>query len=260
MHNALMSSAAPIPAVLLHGQVSTSAVWLPVQQQLSGISTYAPDRPGYGVNSGPALDFGGNIDWLIHYLDECGLERVVLVGHSWAGGLALLAAVRHPARIAGLVLVASIGPECLLWTDRPLAWPVVGELAAIVGLKFSRPAVRYRIRHDTVDPMPIAEKPYAQMEMAAQLTRPLWRSFLVEQRALISQLSLVDGSLSQIAVPTTVLAGTRDTVVKDRTAQQLADRIPGAQLRWIANGSHLLPVEAAGEVAQAIRDLTAKAK
>lgn len=44
-----------------------------------------------------------------------GVERAVLVGHSWGGGVALQIALDHPEQVAGLYLVSSIGSR-LAWT------------------------------------------------------------------------------------------------------------------------------------------------
>ena len=44
-----------------------------------------------------------------------GVERAVLVGHSWGGGVALQMVLDHPEQVAGLCLVSSIGSR-LAWT------------------------------------------------------------------------------------------------------------------------------------------------
>ena len=46
---------------------------------------------------------------LIAVLDHLGGGPAVLVGHSWGGHLAMHAAVAHPDRIAGMVIVDSLG-------------------------------------------------------------------------------------------------------------------------------------------------------
>lgn len=243
--------------ILLHGQPATSAVWLAVRHRLSGLPVLMPDRPGYGTNPEPATDFPGNVDWLRGVLDRSGVGRVVLAGHSWAGGVAVLAAARHPDRIAGVALVASVGPGCLRAHDRPLAWPVTGEVAAVVGLRMARLVYAYQMRRFLGAHVPSADLGYAHMEVAAQFRRPVWRSFLAEQRTLVRQLPMLDGALGEMRVPTTVLTGTRDSAIPRQCPERLARAIPGATLRRVAGAGHELPLQRPDEVATAIRSLAA---
>lgn len=76
----------------------------------------APDRPGYGGTGGPALGLAANADALAGLLDHAGISAATVVGHSWGGGVALALAQRHPGRVSGLVLVASIGTAAGLGT------------------------------------------------------------------------------------------------------------------------------------------------
>ncbi|HET6875527.1 MAG TPA: alpha/beta hydrolase, partial [Acidimicrobiales bacterium] len=118
--------------LLLHGQPGTAGDW----QRVAGLledryTVVVPDRPGYGATGGRATGFAGNARATADLLDRLGIERTVMVGHSWAGGVALAAARDYPDRVAGLVLVSSVGPgEHLGWDDRLLAAPVIGETLA----------------------------------------------------------------------------------------------------------------------------------
>ena len=250
----------PDAVILLHGQPDTSATWAWVRHRLgplpSGVRLFTPDRPGYGANPRPGTDFPGNVEELRRELDRHGVARAVLVGHSWAGGVALLAAARHPQRIAGLLLLASVGPDCLLARDRVLALPVVGPTIAYVGLGAGARLIAAAGRR-AVGRLPPAERGHARMVLAAQAQHPRPRTFLVEQRALIRQLPLLDGALGEIRVPTLVLAGTADMMIPARTPRLLAERIPGAALRWVNGAPHQLPLHAPGPVVDAIRELLA---
>jgi pimeloyl-ACP methyl ester carboxylesterase len=107
----------------------------------SGVQVLAPALPGFGGTAGlPAREFSltGYADWVAAFLDEIGVdEPVTLVGHSFGGGVALLAAHDHPDRVDRLVLVNSIGGSVwatrgelpLLLSDRPV-WDWGLHLAA----------------------------------------------------------------------------------------------------------------------------------
>src|SRR5262245_62488702 len=70
-------------------------------------------------------------------MDARGIDQALLVGHSYGGGVALAAARLAPERVAGLVLLASVGPGCLTGADRPLAAPVSGELCALMAWRMT---------------------------------------------------------------------------------------------------------------------------
>src|SRR5258706_5202731 len=108
--------------VLLHGQPGTGADLQHVIAMLpEHISAVALDRPGHGSSpqAGGGLDV--NAAAVIEELDARGIDRAVLVGHSYGGGVALSVAARPPDRVEAVVLLASVGPGRLNGADKPLA-------------------------------------------------------------------------------------------------------------------------------------------
>jgi pimeloyl-ACP methyl ester carboxylesterase len=247
------------PVVLLHGQPATHVSWLPVRRRLPDLDILTPDRPGYGTNPAGPTDYPGNVDWLVRLLDDAGIDRAVVGGHSWGGGIATLLAARHPDRVAGLLLVCSVGPKCLLWQDHPLAWPVTGDVLAYAALRLGAPIVRrqgLRELHRRVDHSDWDE---VDDSIQAQFARPVWRSFLVEQRALVRQLRPLDAVLDRIDTPTVVLGGTKDNTIPAVTPRRLSTLIAGAELRIVPDVGHMLPLDAPGAVSGAITDLLERA-
>src|SRR5262249_61181757 len=76
----------------------------------------------------------------------------------------------------------------------------------------------------------------AGAELDAQFARPLWRTFVVEQRALVHQLGLLDGALSTVESPVRVVAGTEDPIIPRRTVQAIQRRGPAAAGGWGGGG------------------------
>jgi pimeloyl-ACP methyl ester carboxylesterase len=91
----------------------------------------AAGRPGYGSSRLPAGGFAANARAVLADLDSRGIERAVLVGHSYGGGVALWAAALAPHRVEAVVLLASVGPGCVNGRDRLLAAPGAGPLCAL---------------------------------------------------------------------------------------------------------------------------------
>lgn len=245
-----------VAVLLLHGQPGTGGDWARVVPLLDNRYTLViPDRPGYGATGGAATGFAGNAGAAVDLLNRLGIERAVFVGHSWAGGAALAAAAGHPDRVTGLVLVSSVGPgEHLGWDDRLLAAPVVGDALAAatiggLGLVLGRSRVqRLADRH-------LDGRRHDAVVALTRLTRGgsrVWRSFVKEQRALLSELETLGPALASIEAPTAILHGSADRLVPYSVAQSLAAAIPGAQLRVLPGVGHLVPRDCPQEVAAAV--------
>jgi pimeloyl-ACP methyl ester carboxylesterase len=116
--------------VLLHGQPGSGTDWILVARRLAtDFEVVTPDRPGWGHTGGPAGGFARNAEAVVDLLDRLGLERVIVAGHSWAGGVALALALDHPDRVAGVVLVASVAPgQPVSLGDRALGAPGIGDI------------------------------------------------------------------------------------------------------------------------------------
>src|SRR5262252_2871117 len=124
--------------VLLHGQPGTGADWQQVADRLpDSLGVLALDRPGYGTSPQPAGGFTAGARAVVAEMDARGIDRAVLVAHSYGGGVALATAQLAPERVEALILLASVGPGCLTWADRVLAGPVSGEFLAVVAWRLT---------------------------------------------------------------------------------------------------------------------------
>ncbi|HET8992789.1 MAG TPA: alpha/beta hydrolase [Rhodococcus sp. (in: high G+C Gram-positive bacteria)] len=76
----------------------------------AGYRAVAPDMPGYGGTDRPeSVEDYTNVavaDRLTRLLDALGIERAVFVGHDFGAPAAWTTALRHPGRVAGLVLLS----------------------------------------------------------------------------------------------------------------------------------------------------------
>ena len=251
--------------VLLHGQPGTSADWSQVVDRLAGsFRVLAPDRPGYGRTGGAAGDFDTNSAAVVAHLDASGIPRAVLVGHSWGGGVALRVAQLAPARVAGLVLAASIGAEPPSRLDRLLAVRPVGELVAAAAFggtawALSLGVVRHRLR-DRLPPsrsraLEALLRPDPAGSDGAAHRSPAWRSFAVEQRAFVDGTGGLLGALGALDCPVDVVTGSADRVVTPGASRRLAEAIPGARLVVVPGVGHLLPHDAPAELAGSVTDV-----
>ncbi len=99
---------APV-VVLIHGLGATSASFLPTLWDLSvDHHVLAVDLPGFGETDKPVrpLHPAFFARWLVSFLDAVSVERAHLVGNSMGGRVAIEAALRFPARVDRIGLLA----------------------------------------------------------------------------------------------------------------------------------------------------------
>ena len=122
--------------VLIHGSLDRSAGMLKLSRRLDGtfrVTRY--DRRGYGRSSPHPGPFGirdqvADLAGVIDRTDGAG-DRLVLVGHSYGGNVALAFVDRHPDRVAAVVTYESplswepwwpgdsAGGDAMAWRDDP---------------------------------------------------------------------------------------------------------------------------------------------
>ena len=105
-----------VALVLLHGFASSHDYWKPVMDRLpanehvGGRSILAFDLPGHGRSSPTETARTAEMaDLLLEEFDRRGIAVVHLAGHSMGGAVACLVALKQPARIASLTLLAPGG-------------------------------------------------------------------------------------------------------------------------------------------------------
>jgi pimeloyl-ACP methyl ester carboxylesterase len=243
--------------VLLHGQPGSPADWQPVTARLPAqLHAIAADRPGYGSSQLPAGGFAAGARAVLDDLDARGITRAVLVGHSYGGGVALAAAALAPGRVEAVILLASVGPGCVNGWDKLLAAPGTGQLCALVAWRLTPWIARARLARTARRlGRPLRPDEHANWQVwghPGRGHRPLWRTFLTEQRALLRELGELEHAIASVQAPVLLLADPRDTLVPLDTARRLARALPDARLQLVQGAGHHLPRRAPGAVADAM--------
>ena len=251
--------------VLLHGQPGSPADWQRVAGRLPAqLHAMATDRPGYGSSQLPAGGFAANARAVLDDLDSRGITRAVLVGHSYGGGVALAAASLAPGRVEAVVLLASVGPGCLTGWDKLLAAPGAGQLCALVAWRLTPWMARVGLagiaRRRGRPLRPDEHVNWQVWGHAGHGHRPLWRTFLTEQRALLRELGELERAIASVRAPVLVLADPKDTVVPFETARRLTRVLPDVRLQLVQGVGHHLPRRAAADVTDAIVAFLAAAR
>ncbi|MGI9004623.1 MAG: alpha/beta fold hydrolase [Streptosporangiaceae bacterium] len=240
--------------VLLHGQPGLGSEWDQVTAGLPGrFRVLAPDRPGHGSSAQPGGGLDVNAAAVLAQMDARGIDRAVLAGHSYGGGVALRVAAIAPGRVEALVLLASVGPDCLNGWDWLLAAPLAGPFLSRMGWQLTPWFARAMMRLFAIRPgREAAIRRHVNTYVwgcTGWRNGPLWRTFLTEQRALMVEAAGLAGAARSVRVPALVVSDTSDPMVPFRTAQALVGLIPDARLHVIEGAGHHLPLRAPEEVA-----------
>jgi pimeloyl-ACP methyl ester carboxylesterase len=257
-----------VPVVLLHGAgCNLEDMYVALGERLAARHrVILVDRPGQGWSArrhgeGHLPSYQAAV--LRELLDRLGVERVILVGHSWGGAVALSFALDYPQRAAGLVLLATpthprLNP--MMGVYRLLALPVIGRVFAhTLALPLAAPALGPGVRGSFLPQVP--PRRYLARAAAFLLLRPA--VFLANARDMAG----LEGFLApqvpryaKLAVPTVIVAGDRDLVVPLRHhAQALAAAVPRARLVVLPGLGHMLHHAAADRVATEVEELAISA-
>jgi pimeloyl-ACP methyl ester carboxylesterase len=234
--------------VLLHGFGASIFSWRKVTEPLGDVGTVmAFDRPAFGFTERPMpgewseqnpYSAEAQADLTVALMDELGVEKAVLIGHSAGGTIAVLTALRHPERVEALVLEdAAIYQQGGTpgWLRPLLLTPQMGRLGPLM----VRSIVRWGeavIRTAWDDPEKIT------LELVSGYKKPLqaenWDRALWEF-TLASHLLVLEARLHKITVPVLVITGDNDRIVPTQESVRLAEELPNAELVVIPHCGHV---------------------
>ena len=227
------------PVVLLHGQGGWSGMWLPVIADL--VTTHrvvAPDLPGLGASEVPdgPPDAARVLAWLGELIQRTCPSPPALVGASLGASIAARFAIAHPDRLTRLVLVGAGS----LARFRP-APGVALALIRFIARPGERTQARF-LRQVTVDPSRVRALLGDRWEasQAYNLDRARTPSVRAANRRLLRELgtkTIPPHELARIAVPTSLIWGRHDRVMRLRIAEAASVRY-GWPLHVIEDAGH----------------------
>ncbi|MFC0108468.1 alpha/beta fold hydrolase [Kibdelosporangium aridum] len=238
--------------VLSHGWAAGRAVWNAVVPQLvaAGLRAVTYDQRGHGestVGVSPigiarfAMDLGD-------VLSAVDASDAVVVGHSGGGFAALCHAISDSSRIGGLVLLATAAHD----QNTPK-----GEVRLM-----GNPVFSFAVRRGPLGRKMISSTAGPDISRdALEAHRALFAGTNRKVRAACfgctTGMDLRPG-LASISVPTAVLHGDADTVIKPELGRVVAETLPKADFEEIPRAGHVLPLEAPDRVVRAVLELTSR--
>lgn len=254
--------------VLLHGFGFNVLSWREVTAPLARQHrVVAFDRPAFGLTDRPLAGTWNDgwaagspyspeaqVELTIGLLDELGIDQAVLIGHSSGGAVALETALRHPERVAGLVLVAPAvynagGPPPAL---KPvLNTPHMARLGPLLMRQLSgEPGLNF-IRSNWAEPAHIPDAAFAAYKL--NFAAHDWDKALWELSRASHEVPFLN-QLADITVPMLIIAGSDDPVVPAEDNQRLVRELPSASLELLDGCGHVPHEECAPALLELIDD------
>jgi pimeloyl-ACP methyl ester carboxylesterase len=248
------------PAVVfVPGTAAWSGFWLSVADEIgrNGYRAIAVDLPPFGFSAHSASGAYSRADQaerLGALIQALGLQRPIVVGHSFGAGAVVELAMAHPESLGGMVLV-----------DGALGLPAEGQdIPADNGLMrwaLGRPAIAQALvaatlvntwatrrllaglihRKEAATPRQadILATPYRRQGTTRSYARWLPSLLLPETRAI----SAAPANYARIATPTALIWGARDEVTPIAQGERLQKLIAGSTLDAIADVGHIPHIE-----------------
>jgi 3-oxoadipate enol-lactonase len=225
---------------MIHGGLVDSRSWerqLPLRSELTLVML---DTRGFG-RSWPAEPIDSIDDLVgdvVGVMDIAEIKQAHILGFSIGGFIAQAVALRHPERVAGLVLESTRAASSSVSPDRPAT--AVPSAAAHVQRAFCDD-FRTREPQFMARYTEMAEENHARAVMPELI------------KALAS--SPTPAQLAQVAVPTSVVHARDDAAIPFFHGERLAAAIPGAKLIPFDDCGHSLHIERSEDFNQLLCDV-----
>lgn len=253
-----------VPVVFFHGYADSADTWRQCLAVLGreGRRAIAVDLPGFGaadrLRSEPILpQLDAFAAAAADYLAD-GTQRVMAVGNSLGGCVALRLAERRGHGLAGVVAVAPAGLEMsrlVALVERDQVLRTLLSLPSPVPSGLIRGAVARLYRElafaapEKIDPAVVTAFTSHHRDRATVAAQ------LAAAHRLLPELR-EPYDLPRIAAPLLVVWGDRDRLVFHRGAQRILEQVPGARLELLPGVGHCPQVEAPDRFAEILLEFS----
>jgi pimeloyl-ACP methyl ester carboxylesterase len=237
------------PLVLIMGYSGDQAGWMfqtRAFKKYYRVITF--DNRGVGKTDKPGGAYSTKMmaDDTVGLMDRLGIKKAHVLGVSMGGMTAQAVAINYPERINKLILGCTFGRR---------------DESGGLSLEFPK-ALGFREDYTDADARRIPILKIADTLYSLAFNRKLYRIIFIPlakiqarfngKTGLLGQLEAVLGhntleNLPTIKVPTLVIVGTKDRVIKPSSSEVIAKLIPNAKLVKVEGGSHMFFMEMSGQ-------------
>ena len=229
------------PLVMIRGVGSNADHWyeqVPILSKKYQLLVF--DNRGIARTSDPGGSFSTKdmAADTVALMEAVGIKKAHVLGYSMGGMIAQELALAYPAKISGLILVATDCGISLRIEARPEYSRLFTEMIRLGTNEAKTAAADCLFAKQTFESRPDIIQRYAEVSLRFSASRKT----LERQWEAITRHDACS-RLQNITAPTLVITGSEDVLIPPENARTLAERIPNAQLRLIDGGGHLFVVE-----------------
>jgi pimeloyl-ACP methyl ester carboxylesterase len=249
------------PVVLIHG----NGTWVEdfnssnlIELASKNYRVIAFDRPGFGYSSRPRGSVwtpSAQADLLHKALDQLGVERFILLGHSFGATVAMAMALRRPAPIRKLVLLSGYYYP----TDRldsilffPVSLPIIGDLLRYTINPLLGRLLWPALAKNLFSPASMPE-PFRATNKEMALRPSQLRSTAADSALLIPGAIEMSKHYQALSTPVHIIVGGSDQVINATTQSlRLHREIAGSALDEVPGLGHMIHYGAPSQIMAAV--------
>lgn len=235
------------PLAILHGLYGSSRNWSSVARKLSSaLRPFALDLRNHGASPhAPTMSYPEMAEDVIEWLNDRGLERVALMGHSLGGKVAMAVACRFPERVERLVVV-DVAPKH--YSPDPTL------LEALLKVDLEGVARRSRVEDQIRDAIPDGStRQFLLTNLVRDGDRFAWLANLPVLKRELSRLGESPvGQGDRYSGPVLFMAGGRSTYVEAGDQGSIHSVFPGASIRFFEESGHNVHIDGGDAFVEAV--------
>ncbi len=247
--------------VLLHGNGVTSQDFV-ASGVLDGLAgryrVVAFDRPGFGYSDRPrgrSWSAAAQAELFRQAFGLLGIERPIVVGHSWGTLVALALALNHPEDLRGLVLLSgyyfpTVRPDIPLMAAP--AVPVLGDVLRHTVSPLLGRLIGPRLVKKMFEPCPVPPEFHAHVPLGLMLRPSQIRASAADAGLMIPAVESLQYRYGDLRLPVTIVTGAEDKVVDPQQSERLHGEIRRSELRIIPGLGHMPHYSAPEQVVAAV--------
>jgi pimeloyl-ACP methyl ester carboxylesterase len=256
------------PLVLLHGNGSMIQDF-----ESSGLIDLAAkdyrvivfDRPGFGHSLRPrnvVWTPAAQADLFRDALAHLGVEKAIVLGHSWGASVAIALAGRHPSMVEALILASGYYfPTARTDAMMAMAGPAIPGFGDILSHTISPIVSRLMwpsMLRQLFGPRSVPQKfdgfPKSLAVRPSQLRAAAAEAALMVPAAILSA-----KTYGELAMPVTILAGEQDRLIDiDEQSGRLHEEIRHSKMRRVASAGHMIQQSDTADLMAAIDEAAAE--
>lgn len=215
----------PLTGLFLHAVGGNSRMWAYQMRHLKSFGRMiSVDIPAFSGDKMPTgiTSLSQYVDLMTGLLDELGVDKAVWIGNSLGGRISIEAAVKRPERVVGLGLLCTAG----VW---------LGEVREKIPTEISKDEFDKAVFYQPEKYGMVVTEAGKRQNLEARRRYEI----LAEQT---EDMNFRD-RLHEIQVPTHIIWGRHDGVVKVEIGEYIAAHVSGAKLLVLEAAAHIPQVE-----------------